>query len=91
MRHLTQDPEDKVLWTLVSTGGKVDRTYLRRRLDMKLAEMEPALAALESKKKIKREDFKEKGKTIQIISLLGPGRDPVKCPGSRANPGLTTR
>jgi hypothetical protein len=69
MRQFTQDPEDKVLWTLTSTGGKADRIYLRRRLDMKLAELEPVLAALESKKKIKRTDFEEKGKTNQMISL----------------------
>jgi hypothetical protein len=39
---------------------------------MRLAELEPALAALESKKKIKREDFEEKGKTNQMISLVEP-------------------
>lgn len=63
MRRFTQDPEDKILWALTSTGGKADRTYLLRRLDMTLAELEPALAALGSKNKIKRDDFEEKGKT----------------------------
>ncbi len=36
----------------------------------KLAELEPALCALESKKKIKRMDFDEKGKTNQMITLI---------------------
>jgi hypothetical protein len=39
-------------------------------MDMRLAEMEPALAALESEKKIKRTDFEEKGKTNQMITLI---------------------
>jgi hypothetical protein len=50
--------------------GKADRSFLRRRLDMKLAELEPALLVLESKKKIRRTDFEEKGKTNQMITLL---------------------
>jgi hypothetical protein len=69
MGYFSQDPEDKVLWALTSIGGKADRSYLRQRLDMKLAELEPALAALERKKKIKRTDFEENGKTNQIITL----------------------
>ncbi len=69
MGRFSQDPEDKVLWALTSTGGKADRFYLRRRLDMKLAELELALAALESKNKIKRMDFEEKGKPNQMITL----------------------
>jgi len=36
---------------------------------MKLAELELALAALESKNKIKRMDFEEKGKPNQMITL----------------------
>jgi hypothetical protein len=35
-------------------------------MDMRLGEMEPALAALESEKRIKRTDFEENGKTNQI-------------------------
>ena len=69
MRRFSQDPEDKVLWALTSIGGKADRSYLRRRLDMKLAELETALVALESEKRIKRTDFEEKGKTNQMITL----------------------
>jgi predicted DNA-binding protein len=69
MRSFSQDPEDKILWALISLGGKAKRSYLRRSLDMTLAELEPALVALESKKKIKRTDFEEKGKTNQMITL----------------------
>jgi hypothetical protein len=69
MERFSQAPEDKVLWALTSTGGKAERSYLRRRLDMKLAELEPALAVLESEKRIKRTDFEDKGKPNQIITL----------------------
>jgi hypothetical protein len=59
MGRFSQSPEDKVLWALTSIGGKADRSYLRRSLDMTLAELVPALVALGGKKKINRSDFAE--------------------------------
>jgi hypothetical protein len=38
-------------------------------MDMRLTELEPALAVLESEKRIKRIDFEENGKINQIITL----------------------
>jgi hypothetical protein len=42
---------------------------LRRRLEMRLTELEPILAALESEKRIKLIDFEKNGKRNQKIVL----------------------
>ena len=54
---------------LTTRGGKADRSYLRRRLEMRLAEQEPFLADLENEKRIKRIDFEKNGKRNQEIVL----------------------
>jgi predicted DNA-binding protein len=65
----SQTPADRILWVLITRGGKADRSYLRRRLEMRLAELEPFLAVLESEKRIKRIDFEKNGKRNQEIVL----------------------
>ena len=42
---------------------------MRERLRMRLAELEPFIAALESEKRIKRIDFEKNGRPNQIIVL----------------------
>jgi hypothetical protein len=54
---------------LMAQGGKADRSYLRGRLEMRLAELEPFLAALEGEKRIKRIDFEKNGRPNQLIVL----------------------
>jgi hypothetical protein len=71
MRKPRQTPEDRILWTLVRCGGMVNRICLRRKLNMKLAVMEPTLVALERENKIRRIYFKENAKIIQIILWYG--------------------
>ncbi len=69
MDRIPQTPEDRVLWTLVSQGGKAARSYLRRRARLKLAELEPVLAALEREKKITRTNIEQSGWPDQVIRL----------------------
>ena len=69
MKRPLQTTADKILWVLITQGGKADRSYLRERLRMRLAELEPFIAALESEKRIKRIDFEKNGRPNQIIVL----------------------
>jgi len=72
MDKIPQTPEDRILWALVSQGGKAARSYLRRRLGLNLAKLEPVLAALEREKKITRERIKQVGRPDQTITLTSP-------------------
>ena len=72
MDRIPQTPEDRVLWTLVSLGGNAVRSYLRRRARLKLAELEPVLAALEREKKITRRNIEISGRPNQMITLTSP-------------------
>jgi uncharacterized protein YjhX (UPF0386 family) len=41
-----QSPRDRILWTLANSGGKMERSRLRRCAGMKLADLDPILAEL---------------------------------------------
>ena len=41
-----QTPRDRILWILSSSGGKMERSRLRRCAGMKLADLEPILGEL---------------------------------------------
>ena len=43
---MSQSSSDKVLWTLSNSGGKMKRSDLRRRVSMRLADLEPILEEL---------------------------------------------
>ena len=41
-----QTPRDRILWVLSSSGGKIERSRLRRCAGMRLADLEPILGEL---------------------------------------------
>jgi hypothetical protein len=69
MRKPRQTPTDRILWTLVTNGGMLNRILLKQKLNMRVAVMEPTLVDLERENKIQRIYFEENSKIIQIILL----------------------
>ena len=59
---MMQTPRDRILWILSSSGGKMERSTLRRRLGMKLADLEPILGELAREGRIRI--------TGEMISLI---------------------
>ncbi len=43
---MPQSPMDRILWILSNSGGKMERSTLRRRAGMRLADLEPILGEL---------------------------------------------
>ncbi len=43
---MMQTPRDRILWILSSSSGKMERSTLRRRVGMRLADLEPILGEL---------------------------------------------
>ena len=50
---MSQSSRDKVLWILVTSGGKMKRSDLRRRVSMRLADLEAILEELAKEGRIK--------------------------------------
>ena len=48
-----QSPHDRILWILATSGGKMKRSDLRRRVSMRLAELEPILEELAKEGRIR--------------------------------------
>jgi len=48
-----QSPHDRILWILTNSGGKMKRSDLRRRVSMRLAELEPILEELAKEGRIR--------------------------------------
>ena len=59
---MMQTPRDRILWILSSSGGKIDRSRLRRCAGMRLADLEPILGELAREGRIRI--------TGEIISLI---------------------
>ena len=57
-----QSPRDRILWILSNSGGKMERSTLRRRVGMRLADLEPILGELAREGRIRI--------TGEIISLI---------------------
>ena len=49
---MPQSPMDRILWILSNSGGKMERSTLRRRAGMRLADLEPILRELAGESKI---------------------------------------
>ncbi len=58
----SQSPRDRIFWILTNSGGKMNRSRLRRCAGIKLADLNPILGELAREKKIKIT-----GETISII------------------------
>ena len=58
----SQPPRDRVLWILADSGDKMDRSALRRRVGMRLADLEPILWELAREGRIKI--------TGEVISII---------------------
>jgi hypothetical protein len=48
-----QSPRDRVLWILANSGGKMDRSRLRRCAGMRYAQLDPILMELSGGRKIR--------------------------------------
>ena len=46
MTSSSQSPRDRILWVLSESSGKLDRSSLRRRAGIVLADLDPILAEL---------------------------------------------
>ena len=57
-----QSPRDRVLWILANSGGKMDKSRLRRCTGMRLADLEPILGELAGEGRIRI--------TNEIISII---------------------
>jgi hypothetical protein len=49
----SQSPRDRILWILTNSGGKMDRSRLRRCTGIKLADLNPILAELSREGRIR--------------------------------------
>jgi DNA-binding MarR family transcriptional regulator len=54
MERPSSSPRDKVQWELANYDGKMGRGDLRRRTEMKYAELDPLLEELEKEGRIRR-------------------------------------
>ncbi len=52
-RKPSQTPYDRILWILSNRGGKMKRSDLRRRVSMRLADLEPILGELAKEGRIR--------------------------------------
>ena len=59
---MMQTPRDRILWVLSSSGGKMERSRLRRCAGMRLADLEPILVELAREGRIRI--------TGEIISVI---------------------
>ena len=50
---MMQTPRDRILWILSSSGGKMERSRLRRCAGMRLADLEPILGELAKEGRIR--------------------------------------
>ncbi len=50
---MPQSPRDRILWILTNSGGKMDRSRLRRCAGMRYAQLDPILIELSGERKIK--------------------------------------
>jgi len=57
-----QTPRDRILWILTNSGGKMDRSRLRRCAGIKLADLNMILGELEREKRIRI--------TGEVVSLI---------------------
>jgi hypothetical protein len=53
MKSLSQSHRDRILWILSNGGGKMKRSDLRRRVSMRLADLEPILEELAKEGRIR--------------------------------------
>jgi hypothetical protein len=53
MNSSPQSPHDRILWILATSGGKMKRSDLRRRVSMRLADLEPILEDLAKEGRIR--------------------------------------
>jgi len=49
----SQSQHDRILWILTNSDGKIKRSDLRRRVSMRLAELEPVLEELAKEDRIR--------------------------------------
>lgn len=59
---ISQSPRDRILWILPNSGGKMDRSRLRRCAGMRYAQLDPILEELIGEGKIRI--------TGEVISIL---------------------
>lgn len=59
---MPQAPQDRILWILTNSSGKMDRSRLRRCTGIKLADLNLILGELAQEKKIKI--------TGEVVSLI---------------------
>ena len=52
MIDFSQSPRDRILWTLANGGRKMKRSDLRRRTEMRYADLDPFLEELEKEGRI---------------------------------------
>jgi hypothetical protein len=52
MTSLSQSNQDRILWILASSNGKIERSRLRKRMAMKYADLDLILAKLTREGKI---------------------------------------
>lgn len=57
---MTQSDHDRVLWTLTEHGGSIGKSYLARRLQMRLSELDVVLQELERAGKVNLTEVKGK-------------------------------
>jgi hypothetical protein len=49
----SQFPRDRILWILANSGGKIERSILRKRMAMKYSDLDPILAKLARERRIR--------------------------------------
>ena len=59
---MMQTPRDRILWIISSSGGKMERSRLRRCAGMRLADLEPILGELAREGRIRI--------TGEVVSLI---------------------
>ena len=58
MTSASQSPRDRILWILTNSGGKMERSRLRRHVGVRYAVLDPLLADLIGEGRIRIEDGK---------------------------------
>jgi len=58
MTGASQSPRDRILWILANSGGKMERSRLRRHVGVRYAVLDPLLAELIEEGRIRIEDGK---------------------------------